>query len=233
MSRFCFYFVSFHSVFGTKLLHSVLRSFDGNINSPNKALSEIAADDKLFLKQKKFSSLGACSMNQAIQWLSIVHDAINVLCAVRSQYDDDWLIAQGQDIGLSIDEVFIANYEHLLLCLQAELIDILTRKVVEAIIENRGDKRNRKLLSWFAEFPDNQHPLNTTWPWSIKPSLAVLWGVCWMFHNPGEKESNYRVSQAQILQNEEFRGWVAPQPDECELFLIRLALAASKGKSVS
>lgn len=215
----------------------MLRSLDGNIYSPNKALSEIAADDKLFLKKKKSTRLEACSLNETIQSLLIVHDAINVLYAVRSQYNDEWLIDQGHDIGLNIDEVFIANYEHLLLCLQAELIDILTRKVVEAIIENRGDKRNRKLLSWFTEFPDNQHPLNTTWPWSIKPSLAVLWGVCWMFYNPAgqqhTEESNHRVPQARFLQNEEFRGWAAPQPDECELFLIRLALAAPKGKSVS
>ncbi len=35
---------------------------------------------------------------------------------------------------------------------------------------------------WFFEWPSGQHPLNTTWPWAdVKPSLMVLWGVCWMF----------------------------------------------------
>lgn len=37
-------------------------------------------------------------------------------------------------------------------------------------------------LGWFFEWPGGRHPLNTTWPWAdVKPSLVVLWGVCWMF----------------------------------------------------
>jgi hypothetical protein len=225
-------------VFGAKLLRSMLQSLDGNIKPSNSTLSQIAADDRVFLKQKKSSHLEACSLNETIQSLLIVHDAINVLYAVRLQYDDEWLVAQGREIGLSIDEVFIANYEHLLLSLQAELIDVLTRKVVEAIIENRGDKKSRKLLSWFTEFPDNQHPLNTTWPWSIKPSLAVLWGVCWMFYNSPDQqhieENNHRVSQARFLQDEQLRGWATPQPNECECFPIRLPTPrSSKRVSVS
>ena len=197
----------------------MLRSLDGNINSPTQALSEIAADDKAFLKQNTLFRLEACSLNETIQLLLTTHDAIKVLYAARSQYDDEWLIAQGHAIGLSIDETFIANYEHLLLCLQAQLIEALTRKVVEATLENRGDEKSRRLLNWFTEFPDNQHPLNTTWPWSIKPSLAVLWGVCWMFYNSSgqqhSEESNHRVPQARILRDEQFPGWAAPQPNEC------------------
>ncbi|KAI9742282.1 MAG: hypothetical protein M1818_004182 [Claussenomyces sp. TS43310] len=35
---------------------------------------------------------------------------------------------------------------------------------------------------WFFEWPGGRHPLNSTWPWAdVKPSLLVLWGVCWMF----------------------------------------------------
>lgn len=37
-------------------------------------------------------------------------------------------------------------------------------------------------LGWFFEWPGGRHPLNTTWPWAdVRPSLVVLWGVCWMF----------------------------------------------------
>jgi len=39
-----------------------------------------------------------------------------------------------------------------------------------------------RLETFFSEFPGGRRPLSTTWPWSIRPSLAVLWGVCWMFH---------------------------------------------------
>jgi hypothetical protein len=37
-------------------------------------------------------------------------------------------------------------------------------------------------IGWFFEWPSGRHPLNSTWPWAdVKPSLIVLWGVCWMF----------------------------------------------------
>lgn len=37
-------------------------------------------------------------------------------------------------------------------------------------------------IGWFFEWPSGRHPLNSTWPWAdVKPSLLVLWGVCWMF----------------------------------------------------
>lgn len=38
-------------------------------------------------------------------------------------------------------------------------------------------------IGWFFEWPSGLHPLNSTWPWAdVKPSLIVLWGVCWMFY---------------------------------------------------
>jgi hypothetical protein len=38
---------------------------------------------------------------------------------------------------------------------------------------------------WFFEWPRGKRPLNSTWPWAdVKPSLLVLWGVCWMFVIP-------------------------------------------------
>lgn len=40
-------------------------------------------------------------------------------------------------------------------------------------------------VGWFFEWPSGLHPLNSTWPWAdVKPSLLVLWGVCWMFVHP-------------------------------------------------
>lgn len=157
--------------------YSALQSLDldGNISQPDSALSAVCSDDRLFLQNDKLN-FETCSMNGTIQSLVLVFEAINVLYAARSQYDDAFIIAQGHDIGLNIDQSFMANYEHLLLRLQAQLIETLSRKVVEALIGNDLDKRQRKLLNWFTEFSDNKHPLSTTWPWSIKPSLAVLWG---------------------------------------------------------
>jgi hypothetical protein len=36
----------------------------------------------------------------------------------------------------------------------------------------------------FSVFPNERRPPCKTMPWDILPSLAVLWGVCWMFYTP-------------------------------------------------
>jgi hypothetical protein len=36
----------------------------------------------------------------------------------------------------------------------------------------------------FLTFPDNLRRSCTTMPWTIWPTLVVLWGVCWMFCGP-------------------------------------------------
>ena len=86
-------------------------------------------------------------------------------------------------------EKFIANLQHLLRCLQQAILEALiqnTLKLIDADIlhwhhnwqQRRGDREG-----WFAEWPNGQPPLNTTWPWNVKPSLVVIWGVCWMFYD--------------------------------------------------
>jgi hypothetical protein len=56
------------------------------------------------------------------------------------------------------------------------LYQALTRK------ETVGRLRSLFGVGWFFEWPGRRHPLNSTWPWAdVKPSLLVLWGVCWMF----------------------------------------------------
>jgi hypothetical protein len=41
---------------------------------------------------------------------------------------------------------------------------------------------------FFSEFPDTLRHLCTTMPWTIWPSLVVLWGVCWMFYDNEEQQ---------------------------------------------
>lgn len=153
---------------------SVFRALD-SISPPGNALSAVCSDNKLFL-QSGILNFEACTFEEAVHLLILVHRGIKVLDAVRAQFDDTFLIALGKEIDLNIDEIFIANYEHLLLWLQGQLLETLTRKVIEALIVSGFDKTQHKLLDWFSEFPDNHRPLSTTWPWSIKPSLAVIWG---------------------------------------------------------
>lgn len=199
----------------------MLRSVD-NLNSTGHALSTIAANSKLFLKHNNAPIFEGYSLNQIIQLLVTVHHALSIVTTCRSQHGDDWLIAQGLDFGLEIDETFIANYEHLLLRLQVELTQALTRKALEELLRGGHDKRQRKLLSWFSEYAEKPMPLSTSFPWTIKPSLAVLWGVCWMFYDRDSSDQDARASnrvrQDRVLQHLDFSNvqWNAPASSDCK-----------------
>lgn len=86
-------------------------------------------------------------------------------------------------------EKFVANFEHLIRCLQHEVIEALLQERQEALrlleiqFWEQYLQQQREIEGWFAEWPNGQPPLNTTWPWNVKPSLVVLWGVCWMFYD--------------------------------------------------
>lgn len=170
---------SFRLVSSTKLAQSILSSVDDIYGPTEHVLSAIAGDNKLFLKHSNSPILEARSLDDIVQLLVTTFEALQTLLYCRSQFGDRWLAAQGQDFGLDIDETFVANYEHLLLWLQKELVDALARKVLEELLHPTGgyDKKQRKLLSWFTEFAEKPRPLSTSFPWTIKSSLAVLWGV--------------------------------------------------------
>ncbi|CAI6340882.1 unnamed protein product [Periconia digitata] len=193
-----------------KEMQHMLHSADQNFAQTGRPLSAIAANNGLFVQQRNLD-LRQWSLNDITQALVQVHDAINVICACRSQFDDEWLIAQGQKMGLNFDEIFIANYEHLLFQLQGQLIDALGRKVLEALLLGDHDKKQHRLLVWFTEFSDKPRPLST-FPWTIKPSLAVLWGVCWMFYNPpnsrqSAQRRDFCVSRDAVLSNVQLKNW--------------------------
>ena len=47
----------------------------------------------------------------------------------------------------------------------------------------------------FTEWPGGHRcALSTTWPWNVKTSLMVLWGVCWMFYGSVELNSTFDTS---------------------------------------
>jgi hypothetical protein len=75
-----------------------------------------------------------------------------------------------------------------------EYLAFLLRKILQYLL----------LFCGFAEFPNRRRPKCTTMPWTIWPSLVVLWGVCWMF-NP--RSSPPAGAQNQILNNEDLQLW--------------------------
>lgn len=92
---------------------------------------------------------------------------------------------------------YVANLEHLLRCLKQTALDAIIRhylKVVEAHIlhwHHHWQYQKRIDEGWFAEWPNGQRPLSTMWPWNVKPSLLVLWGVCWMFYGSSAYNNSY------------------------------------------
>ncbi|OAQ67621.2 hypothetical protein VFPPC_03990 [Pochonia chlamydosporia 170] len=78
----------------------------------------------------------------------------------------------------------------------AEGIDFLHWLKLASLLISWFIKRCRKyhylllsctyILIHFLEFPKGIPHLCTTMPWTIWPSLIVLWGVCWMFYWPEE-----------------------------------------------
>jgi hypothetical protein len=204
----------------------VFSSID-NLYPAGDGLSTIAASSERFLKHHNSPVFEAFSLTQFAQLIVAVQEAINIFSACRSQYGDAWLIAQGLDSGLDIDETFIANYEHLLVYLLAELAEALARKALEELLRGGYDKRQRKLLAWFSEFAEKPQPLSTSFPWTIKPSLAVLWGVCWMFYDHdstdlGFKAGNSRVRKDKVLQHLDFPSvqWNTPASSDCKFLLL-------------
>lgn len=157
----------------------MLSSVDDRLSPTEKALSAVAGNNKLFLEHNNSPIFAGQSLDNIARLLVTTYEAIQTLSYCRSQFSDSWLAAQGEALGLNLDETFVANYEHLLLRVQTELINALTRKALEELLHPKGghDKNQRKLLGWFTEFAKKPRPLSTSFPWTIKPSLAVLWGV--------------------------------------------------------
>ena len=112
-----------------------------------------------------------------------------------------------------LDLNHIANLHHLLLCLLSQLLCQLIHICIELVRDHIAEcqkLRKRWREEWFFEFPDGCPPLSTTWPWAIKPSLAVLWGVCWMFYWPffWDNEGNLLNLQGNIqVSRRELEHW--------------------------
>jgi hypothetical protein len=85
-----------------------------------------------------------------------------------------------------VDVVLMDPIEQMWRCLLDDIIAVFLTALL-SVRERR--RQSHKILSlrddYFSEWPGIRKPLGSTWPWNIKPSLVVLWGVCWMFH-PGD-----------------------------------------------
>ena len=152
------------------------------------SLSTVAANNKLFIQRKAEFTLDQdrLSLEELTEILVTVKDLLRTLKRATHSRGAKTLSEGNEVLDLTLDETYIANLEHLLLCLRDQLLRVLVARLVELVhkhvIECQRDQIKHS-EDWFFEFPDARHPLSTTWPWSIRPSLAVIWGVCWMFYD--------------------------------------------------
>ena len=84
---------------------------------------------------------------------------------------------------------YLANLEHVLRCIQHLALVCLVQRSLEVLGGGRKPRKDFEAQrkddgDWFEEWSGGRPPLSSTMPWNIKPSLVVLWGVCWMFYAP-------------------------------------------------
>lgn len=171
------------------IVSSLLGDLDIHVSCRNLPLRTIAAQDSLFLKHDFHTAWSSKSLDKNYDVLDSTNELLGRLQDFSESdgltcMDDD---ARRGDFGCAN---FIANLTHLLCCLRQIVLNAIIQHyldLVEAHIlhwHKSWQYRKRIGEGWFAEWPNGQRPLNTTWPWNVKTSLLVLWGVCWMFYGP-------------------------------------------------
>ena len=204
----------------TVMIQSLLRELDGYADRKSSPLAEVAANDKLFLSHSTDTLVETVSPATSPQHAAYLFDLssllINRLDVFRSQQPTETYHSSSgfSDLQHLRDESFIANLLHLLLRLQRRLFQVLVNQSLQQIEEitrywREYWQQQRKLgNNWFNEWPDGRRPLSTTWPWNIRPSLVILWGVCWMFYN------NFVAESEGFFDTHNMEEYVHTQPGE-------------------
>lgn len=166
------------------------------------------------------SHLASFTRDGLQQTILFIKLALEELRVAAGSLDDGLTYMDGYGFEHEVDEKFIANLQYLLNTICNSLSQTLARQLKATKNEeaNQGDDvRNYRGM---AAFPDSCRPISTTWPWTIKPSLAVLWGVCWMFYGDGDST---RVPQERIVNDPDAAQWIGwrRNSDACALHLLR------------
>lgn len=173
---------------------SLLTESEHPINKKNSIIRVIAAQNRLLLQQD-FHLIGTTKKDNELRTFLCLAGAFSGRLQDRS---GTLAVRKGSCIvekslsGELICDKLAAHFEHTLGSLRQDALEVIIRyylNIIEAHflhLHLRWQHSNRIGEGWFAEWPNGRRPLSTTWPWNIKPSLLVLWGVCWMFYGPGD-----------------------------------------------
>lgn len=189
----------------------MLHDLDHRLGEPHhRSLGDTAADEELFLEHNvRFDHTN--SLAEACHVFDLTTRLLARLECRQAGYHEaeakDYPHCRPQPWSIH-DEKTVANLEHLLYCLQQDAWNALVQHFLRIIDADRDhwDRYWQQIVQlddgWFAEWPNGRRPLSTTWPWNIRPSLVVLWGVCWMFvypervmHNDAGRSRNRGRSQ--------------------------------------
>jgi hypothetical protein len=183
----------------------LLRELDQAVKSEGQSLVTVAKDNQLFIDRKSDFHIERLNLKQLTHLLVVVTDLLDTFRRkVPSRYGVKTLAEGNELLDLTLDENNTANFLHLLLCLKDQLLRQFVSKLVQLVREHIAEcqrDQTRHCEDWFFEFPDARHPLSTTWPWSIRPALAVLWGVCWMFYDRRETYNDDWWNNQYLLNN--------------------------------
>ncbi|KAF4554905.1 Hypothetical protein D9617_3g019740 [Elsinoe fawcettii] len=173
-------------------------SLDSSSSSPCRAGTGLAAmidnqggDHALLQKSKEF-------MHEHTPWdadyTAVVQASIErLLRLVHSATEHLSLI---DALGVSADQAKEASMPDLndllfALCFDLEAFyHAMNKKISYKHVQDCQRDEALHKQDWFSILFHARHPFSTTWPWCIKPSLVVLWGVCWMFYGPWQSGQN-------------------------------------------
>ncbi|MCJ1432764.1 hypothetical protein MMC27_002121 [Xylographa pallens] len=170
-------------------ISTLLKHLDCHAAIDGVRLSRVASNDELLLQHnvhRVVSNSSSKKIRHVLDLTTLLLTRLQHITTTRLR-----ISASFSDIEVIKYNNFVANLEHLLLCLQQAALQALMSHslgLLEAEILHYQDRkeywqpRKRRDDDWFSEWPSGRRPLSTTWPWNIKPSLVVLWGVCWMFY---------------------------------------------------
>ncbi|KAI9891559.1 MAG: hypothetical protein M1814_002682 [Vezdaea aestivalis] len=153
----------------------------------NGSISHVAASNKLLCQStpKRSGKRATIAERTAeIKHAACLLERLQVWIRHTEGQIDDFVTPMSTIAPNSYDLLFLANVEHLLLRHIGHLLNCLHLSIWTQVVLASIASEFVLGFAFWSEYKDRKRVRSTTWPWNIKPSLVVLWGVCWQFIYP-------------------------------------------------
>lgn len=194
------------------VVSSLCDDIDDHVSCRDLPIRAVASQDSLFINHD-------FCIAETVKSLEKKYDILDLTTTLLKKLQDS---SGSKESGVDFEcGKFLANLEHLLRCLQQIALDAIFRHYEELIGAhilrwlNYWQHRKRIGEGWFTEWPNGHRPLSTTWPWNVKTSLLVSWGVCWMFYGAATPHTNtqdqLRTTRNPTREATDFSGSFGPR----------------------